>query len=146
MRSPTVLMFCLFAGLFFSSVGVADTLPQSGTSSRVACLSYEPSVVELSGTVVQKTFTDATDRPETEWLLNLPQPICVNEDSKEPDLNYAQKGVRAIQLVFLDHKLYAKYKSLLGKKVIATGTLFAGITAHHHTPVLLTVSALKIAG
>jgi len=80
----------------------------------------------------------------TEWLLELSRPICVNEDPKEPDLNYAQKGVRAIQLVFLDHSLYATYKSSLGKKVIAKGTLFAGITAHHHTPVLLTVSTIKL--
>jgi hypothetical protein len=78
--------------------------------------------------------------------LELSRAICVNEDPKEPDLNYAQEGVRAIQLVFLDHKLYATYEGFLRKKVIARGTLFAGITAHHHTPVLLTVSTLKIAG
>jgi hypothetical protein len=73
-------------------------------------------------------------------------PIYVNQDPKEPDLNYAQKDIRLIQLVFLHQEMFVTYKDLLGKNVIAKGTLFAGISAHHHTPVLLTVSTLRIAG
>jgi hypothetical protein len=42
--------------------------------------------------------------------------------------------------------MFVTYKDLVGKKVIAKGTLFAGISAHHHTSVLLTVSTLRIAG
>jgi hypothetical protein len=139
-------MFCLFSGLAFDLVSATDRPPAlSQNPSNAACLSYEPSVVELTGTVIRKTFADATGRPETEWLLNLSRPICVNEDSKNPDLNYAQKGVRAIQLTFLDQKMYETNKDVLGKKVVVRGTLFAAMTAHHHTPVLLTVSTLKIA-
>ena len=41
---------------------------------------------------------------------------------------------------------YAQQKSLLGKRVIATGTLFREHTAHHHTPLLLTVRTLEDAG
>jgi hypothetical protein len=103
-------------------------------------------VVELTGTIVRKTFTDAQDRPETYWVLELSRPICVNQDPKEPDLNHAQKDVRLIQLVFPDQNMFVTYKDFLGKKVIAKGTLFSGISAHHHTPVLLTISTLRIAG
>jgi hypothetical protein len=132
-------ILCLFVSLSFSSV-------LAKSQNRSACLSYEPSVAELTGTIVRKTFNDAQDRPETYWVLKLSRPICVTQDQKEPDLNYAQKDVRLIQLVFLDQKMFVTYKDLLGKKVIAKGTLFAGISAHHHTPVLLTVSTLRIGG
>jgi hypothetical protein len=135
----TTGILCLLFSLSFATVPAQSQNP-------TACLSYEPSVVELTGTVVRKTFTDATDRPETSWLLELSRPICVNQDPKEPDLNYAQKDVQLIQLVFLDQKMFVTYKDLVGKKVIAKGTLFAGISAHHHTSVLLTVSTLRIAG
>jgi hypothetical protein len=147
MRPAVVLTLWLFASLPFSKVSAAGNLQaQSQNASGTACLAYEPSVVELTGNITRKTFADATNRPEAYWVLNLSRPICVNEDSKEPDLNYAQKNVRTVQLVFLDHKMYETYKYLIGEKAIARGTLFAGITAHHHTTVLLTVTTLRIAG
>jgi hypothetical protein len=148
MRKPiSASMFCLFVSLAFSRASATDILTASSQDqSGVACLSYEPSVVELTGTILRKTFADAQDKPETYWLLELSQAICVNKDPKDPDLNYTQKDVRAIQLVLADQKMYAKYRDLVGNKVIARGTLFAGITAHHHTPLLLTVSSLKTAG
>jgi hypothetical protein len=79
--------------------------------------------------------------PETEWLLDLSRAVCVDEDKAEPDLNPAQKDVRRVQLV-LDGTAYKTHKDLVGKQVVATGTLFGRHTGHHHTPVLLTVSTL----
>jgi hypothetical protein len=140
------LLWLSTISLSFSGFSDIDNLSaQSQNPSGSVCLSYEPSVVELTGTITRKTFADALGRPEKYWVLEIFQPICVNEDPKEPDLNYAQKDVRAIQLVFPEQKMYSRYKDLPGKKVIARGTLFAGITAHHHTSVLLTVSTLKVA-
>lgn len=138
-------MFCLFVCAPFITASGTDNLPAQRQNSST-CLSYEPSVVELTGTVIRKTFGDAQEKPETFWLLELSRPICVNQDPKQPDLNHAQKDLRSIQLVFLDQKLFETYKDLVGKKVIAKGALFAGITAHHHTPVLLTVNTLRMAG
>jgi hypothetical protein len=82
------------------------------------------------------------DKPETGWFLDLPESVCVNEDKVEPDLNPKQSGIHEIQLV-LQSEQYAQHKVLLGKRVIATGTLFGEHTAHHHTPVLLTVLTLR---
>jgi Domain of unknown function (DUF4431) len=69
------------------------------------------------------------------------QPVCVNEDKTQPDLNPAHENVRNIQLV-VPAEFYMKYKSLIGQRVVVSGTLFGEITGHHHTPVLLTVSTL----
>ena len=127
-------------------ISFGPALAQTPTSP---CLSYEPGAVKLSGILVRKTFPGPPnyedihrgDRPETYWLLNLPQPVCVDEDKRDPDLNPAHDGIRIVQLV-LTGEAYKKYKNLVGKRVVATGTLFCEHTGHHHTPVLLTVNAL----
>lgn len=117
----------------------------------VGCLSYEPTVVALHGVLTRETFPGPPnyesirkgDRAETSWLLKLDSPICVNEDKSDPDLNPGRKNVRKVQLV-LNPEGYEKYKALLGKKVVASGTLFGAHTGHHHTPVLLTVADLEL--
>jgi hypothetical protein len=113
------------------------------------CLAYEPSVVTLSGTLVRKTLPGPPnyesiqkgDRAETSWHVQLAKPVCVDEDKNDPRLNPAQKDIRSVQLV-LTPEMYEKYKSLVGKQVRATGTLFGEHTGHHHTPVLLTIQTM----
>ena len=119
------------------------------TPPKSACLSYEPSVVKLTGTLVREIFPGPPDyasvqhgdKPEVYWLLNLAKPICVDEDTAEPGLNPAHKDIRAMQLV-ISAAFYKKYKNLVGHQVVVTGTLFGEHTAHHKTPVLLTISSL----
>jgi hypothetical protein len=130
--------------LVWTNSSVSQTTPQS------QCLSYEPAVVTLSGTLVRKTFPGPPnyesvrkgDKPETNWFLDLPESVCVVEDKAEPDLNPKQGAVREIQLV-LRPQQYGQHESLVGKRVIVTGTLFGEHTGHHHTPVLLTVRKLE---
>ena|SRR5258708_25691079 len=115
------------------------------------CLSYKPVVVVLRGILIRKTFPGPPnyrsirngDTGETYWFVQLDRLICVNQDRPEPDLNPAQKSVRRVQLV-LEPSAYKKYKTLLGKRVVLTGTLFGAHSGHHHTPVLLTVSTLEL--
>ena len=112
-------------------------------------LSYEPAVVKLTGVIISKTYPGPPnyesikdgDEPETYWLLALSHPICVNE---KPSAFYeAAKNVRRVQLVFSSEKTYTTYRRLLGKRAMATGTLYGAHTGHHKTPVLLTVSTLS---
>src|ERR1700722_16459982 len=114
------------------------------------CRSYEPAVVTLHGSLIRKTFPGPPnysdihkgDRAETYFLLNLDSPICLNTDKSDPDLRPSQKNVRTVQLV-LEEGTYELVKPLLGKKVVASGSLFTAHTGHHHTPVLLTVTNLE---
>lgn len=116
----------------------------------VGCRSYSPTQITLKGTLSRKTsagppnYQDIRkgDKAETYWLLNLDSPICVNRDDSEPDLNPAQKAVRKVQLV-LQAEDYDRFKPLMGRRVVATGSLFGMHTGHHHTPVLLTVTNLE---
>lgn len=130
--------------LISTNSAMGQSTPQS------QCLSYEPAVVTLSGTLVRKTFpgppnyesVKTGDKPETSWFLDLPERVCVNEDKSEPDLNPKQSGIHEIQLV-IQPEQYQQHKGMVGRKVLATGTLFGEHTGHHHTPVLLTVRTLN---
>ena len=129
--------------LIWTNLVTGQSTPQS------QCLSYEPAVVTLSGTLVRKTFPGPPnyesvrkgDRPETSRFLDLSESVCVNESTTEPDLNPKQSGIREIQLVVKPDQ-YQQHNGLVGRKVLATGTLFGEHTGHHRTPVLLTVRTL----
>jgi hypothetical protein len=131
----------------FGVLGLLSTACSIGHAATArACLPYEPAVVTVRGTLERKTFPGPPnyesarkgDKPETYWILELPQAVCVAEDSREPDLDPARANISRIQLV-LTPEMYAAYKALVGRKVMASGTLFGAISGHHHTPVLLTV-------
>lgn len=115
------------------------------------CKSYEPALVSLHGTLIQKTFPGPPnyrdihkgDEPESIWLVTLDSPICVDEDKVQPDLNPSQKNVRKVQLV-LNKEHSEQANALRGKRVVATGTLFGAHTGHHHTSVLLNVTYLDL--
>lgn len=117
--------------------------------ARSTCLSYEPSVVRLTGTLVRKTFPGPPnyadihrgDKAEVYWSLILSRPVCVDQDNTQPDLNPAHKDIRELQLV-IPAEFYTKYKSLVGQHVSISGTLFGEHTIHHRTSVLLTVKTL----
>jgi len=115
------------------------------------CRSYEPAAVTLHGRLVREIFagrpsyrdTRKGDEAEIVWLVTLDSPICMNQGQAAPDLNPSQKNVRKVQLV-LNKEDGERAKALLGKRVVATGSLFGAHTGQHHTPVLLTVTYLDL--
>jgi len=57
------------------------------------------------------------DRPETQWILRLSRPTCVQEDEREPDLNVGEHVILKVQLVFLGHADYEKYRDYSANKL-----------------------------
>ena len=110
------------------------------------CSSVEPSFAKTFPGPPNYESIERGDKPEVLWWLVLSQPICMEEDVKEPSLSPAQKDIRKIQLVFRDAAAYETHEKLVGKTVVAKGTLFGAHTGHHHTGLLLTVTTLTKAG
>jgi hypothetical protein len=143
--------FCLTA-LAYSLVALSYEACLGQAGGETACLSYEPSVVTLKGTLIRKTFPGPPnyesirkgDRPETYWLIELAEAICVNQDPKDPDLSPAHKDISMVQLV-VGPEVYKRQANLVGKHVVSSGTLFGAISGHHHTPVLLSAKTLASA-
>ena len=117
----------------------------------VGCSSYEPALTQLSGKLVRKVFpgppsyesVQKGDEAEVVWLVKLDSPLCVKADIVQPDLNPEHKNVRLVQLV-LDGALLDRAKSLRGKYVVASGSLFGAHTGHHRTPLLLRATYLDL--
>ncbi len=119
-----------------------------GGPAAAGCLSYEPAVVTLSGTVsIQKAYgppgfgeDPAHDAREDFPLLTLDHPVCVNANPADPTTEN-EASVVGLQLVY---DLGARFdRRILRQHVNVTGKLMHQMTGHHHTKVLLQVENVR---
>lgn len=105
-------------------------------------------VVTISGKIGRETFygapgygeNPATDQKEQPFLLILDNPIdVIGDQNPEDDSKESKSGITKIQLIFDDHAI--DMNRFMGSYVQLTGTLFGAHTGHHHTPVLMDVTA-----
>lgn len=95
--------------------------------------------VVLAGKLETKSFFDANNKPEEEYVLILNKHIDVAEDK---GFGGPEKNVSEIQLVVYSED-QGQAKKLINKNVEVRGSLFHSHTAHHHTKILLEVDSLK---
>ncbi len=104
---------------------------------------YEPCTTELIGTLYQKTYPgppnysniDDGDIPESLLFLTLTEPVNVALTVIEEDsFNQPVKGVREVQIVFLNEN---PPDELWSRGITVKGTLFSAHTGHHHRRVLM---------
>ena len=78
------------------------------------------------------------------YVITLNTPIKVVADEGD-DVNQTESNQNMIQLALSDeHINYLKSKNAYGKRIQVTGTFFHSHTGHHFTPVLISVSEVKI--
>src|SRR5260221_12969029 len=113
-------------------------------------LTYEPTVVELKGRLVVKTYfgppnygeNPKTDSKEELPVLALSKPVNVR-GNPDPDAGYERISVEHIREMEL--VLAIPHERLIGKEVLVKGTLFHAFTGHHHTDVLMDVQSISLA-
>ena len=139
---PFVLLFLLFA---------CSAPKKQSYIQDEKCLNYGPQKVQLEGQLYRKSFpgppnyTDVKERDKEEnfWLIKASKGFCVNDNGDD----WAGKLVNQtdIQLVIMPELIdwYETKKSLLGQKVMVTGTLFPQMSGHHKTEVLINVESLE---
>ena len=88
------------------------------------------------GSLTVGRFRDAAGRPETAYILRLNRPVCL--DGAEDD--EARKGTRKVHLFSPDAKMARNIQRLVGRNVIVYGAPFGQHTAHHHAPIVMTVT------
>jgi hypothetical protein len=125
-------MFSFIALIYIAAI----TLPVE------PCLALEPSVSELVGFVEERTFAgppnygeSPTDSKETQLNLVLVIPTCVKPS--EPDKSWGP--FTEITLVPIQTSSQSIPRN---KRIKVVGTLFEAHTAHHHTPLLMTVQSV----
>ena len=108
---------------------------------------YEPEEVELSGMLHETVYpgppeymsVEMGDHPEEVVILALKDPIDV-EIKGEDNFNEPEKGVRELQVVFLDSIPSAHQ---MKEEITLRGTLYHAHTAHHRRRVLMTVKSWR---
>ena len=106
-------------------------------------LQYEPSVVEVSGTLVK----GKQEHPNGTWfdflLLKLPQPMSIKGDGEADSINVSEDHITEIQVSSADEALLKKVWSMKQKKMTLKGTLFHSHTAWHVRELVLMVTAIE---
>ena len=128
--------------LLLSMFLFAFSLPTVAAS----CLHYGGSPVTLSGKVKLQTFfgppnygeNPDTDSRETQAILLLAKPICVEANTAEYE--EAEQNQLEVTLVPLKKE---NLKSYEGKQTAVQGTLYHAHTGHHHTPVLIEITRIE---
>ena len=134
----TTLIFRLLLLMFLCTPSVPAV--------AASCLHYGGSLVTLSGTVKLQTFfgppnygeNPDTDSRETQAILLLTKPICVEANSAEDE--EAEQNQLEVTLVPFKKQNLKNYE---GKKIVVQGTLYHAHTGHHHTPVLIEIKRIK---
>lgn len=111
------------------------------------CLRHDPAVVTLEGTLESRSLPGPPnyvsigrgDYPETVLFLILDEPVCVSGDPTSRRNGKSHAGVAEVQVQIP----LARARSLVGKRVRATGTLSGAHTRAHRTPVLLSARTLR---
>jgi len=110
-----------------------NTAPTAPTAS-VEALRYDPEVSTLTGVLEFRVFRNESDgSDERQLVLVLPRAVRVaaGSDFDQPEL----EGVDVVTIV--PKGSYDSLSAAQGRTATVRGRLFAGTTAHHHTPVLL---------
>jgi Domain of unknown function (DUF4431) len=119
------------------------------SASGQKCLEYGPTF-SLTGTLRSKVFAGPPnyesikrgDRKETAIILTLvPRTCTTGNDPNSVDVS--ETDIREMQLVVTKHADWKINRRQMGKRVIATGTLFHAITGHHRTKVLIEVTGIR---
>ena len=98
--------------------------------------------VSLEGRLERATFTTpgvGDGRPERAYILILARPICIDDGGEfaDPHQRFDQ-----VQLYTSNDRLWPSLRGGVGHRIRIRGSGFAAQTAHHHTPLVVDVSAL----
>jgi len=126
-------------------VALFPVLVASSASGR--CLSYEPRPVTLTGEIEMRKLPGPPnyrsvargDRPENVYFVRLENPVCVSADPTSRINSKSHAGIEEVQLIVSA----VEGSSAVGRQMRLSGTLSSAKTAHHRTPVLLTVKEMK---
>ncbi len=140
-RSPD-----LFADEIVLDVDTALDCEQLAHQSKTVF--YEPEEVELFGVLCETVYpgppeymsVEMGDRPEKVTILTLKDLIDVDIKG-EDNLNEPEKGVRELQVVFLDSTPSAHQ---MKEEISLRGSLYHAHTVHHRRRVLMMVNSWRV--
>lgn len=113
------------------------TMAAGAPSAHAQCM-QAMTQTRAEGRLTVGRFADAAGRPETAYILQTSASVCL-DDAEDED---ATKGTRKVQIFSPDASLARQIQGLVGRNVVVFGQPFGAHTAHHHAPIVMTVSEI----
>ena len=109
--------------------------------ASAACLNADGPPETVTGRLSLHHFRDPMNRREDTFILTLSAPACLTgtDDTDKVDLS------TTMDVFSIANPLRARLKALVGRKVTVTGKPFGAITVHHHSPIVMEISAVGAA-
>ena len=125
MRALVALAFCLLA-----TMGVSDA----------ACLKASDDNQQAEGRLLSIRFTvEAYRRTEQAYILQLSSPACLEGADEYDKVDTSPR----IHVFSMDDAMRKRMRGLVGKNVRVTGNAFGEHTAHHHAPIVMSISTIN---
>ena len=107
--------------------------------ANAACLNADGPPETATGRLALRLFHDAMGRPENTFILTMANPVCLTgtDDTDKVDPS------TTMDVYSVNKPLRARLKALVGRNVKVTGKPFGAITAHHHSPIVMEISAVE---
>jgi hypothetical protein len=153
--SATAFVVLVVAGIAFADRVTHATEPQSSnTSTSERAFKFDTPNVKLAGTLSERVFygppgfgeTPDKDTREKVLVLTLGQPITAvpieDAETKGSSSLSVQRNVRAVQLFIFPAAKREQARKLIGKTVVAIGTLNEATAPSEHLKVSMRVEAL----
>lgn len=136
----------ILAPLFFLFAGVTSPQLEAVRAPVDSCDHYAPQTVVLMGKLTEVWKygpPNYGENPRTDArvkvpILKLKRPRSVCGDPRSDINTDSERNIREVQLV-VEHL----NPRLVGKSIVATGTLFHSHTGHHYTKVLMIVKTIQ---
>ena len=103
-----------------------------------ACMTANEGDQIAEGELAIGEFQDAAGRPETAYILQLAEPVCLS--SSEPDERV--ESTSRIHIFSSNDEVHAAIYGFVGKTVQVRGEALAAHTAHHHAPILMDITEI----
>ncbi|MCC2113828.1 MAG: DUF4431 domain-containing protein, partial [Hyphomicrobiales bacterium] len=103
-----------------------------------ACMRFNAEDEIAEGRLAIGGFQDAAGRPESAYILSLPEPTCLDADDPE----YRVDSADTIQIYSSDDAVHAQIEAFVGMTVLVRGSPFGAHTAHHHAPIIMDISEI----
>ena len=110
------------------------------TTAQADCLKANTPDQTAEGRLTSVVVTtDAYKLKEQAYILRLASDACLDGD----DYDKIERTNR-IHVFAMDDALRRKLRASVGKTVLVSGNAFGEHTAHHHAPIVMSVSAIEV--
>lgn len=128
------------SGAIFALMAIASSVTSSGPAMAQDCMRYNAGPQAVEGKVSVLEARDAAGRRETALILTPKAPVCL--DAKRADDRVSAST--SVHIFSTSQSTHRQLQAAVGKSIQVTGAPMPAHTSHHHAPIIMNVSKVKV--